>query len=294
MVIRPDDRVATVIGRDESLIDVFIALSPAFARLRNAGMRRVMARLVTVEQAARVAGVDATELVARLNAHIAGTATEDAPMKKDESAAAGGIPHETGGAAAQEPAALASIPPEKRVELDVRAQLRAGEEPFSRIMATRRAVPADGAFAVRAIFEPVPLYAVMRQHGFAHFTQQLGDDDWRVWFFAAPENAAPDASDAPAIPAHEAPHAASAGDTDAGVVVLDVRGLEPPEPMMRTLAALEQLPPGGTLVQMNVRVPQFLLPLLEERGFTYEVREQDPGLVRVFIRHRTADGAVGR
>jgi uncharacterized protein (DUF2249 family) len=72
------------------------------------------------------------------------------------------------------------------------------------------------------------------------------------------------------------------------VVILDVRDLEPPEPMVRTLAALEELPPGGTLLQINVRVPQFLLPRLEERGFTYEIREQAPDLVRVFIRHGTA------
>jgi uncharacterized protein (DUF2249 family) len=68
------------------------------------------------------------------------------------------------------------------------------------------------------------------------------------------------------------------------VVVLDVRDLEPPEPMVRTLEALEKLQPGATLVQLNVRVPQFLLPQLTERGFTYEVREQGPELVRVFIR----------
>jgi uncharacterized protein (DUF2249 family) len=58
--------------------------------------------------------------------------------------------------------------------------------------------------------------------------------------------------------------------------------------MVRTLAALEQLPAGATLVQINVRVPQFLLPLLEERGFTYEMREQGPDVVRVFIRRNTA------
>jgi hypothetical protein len=45
------------------------------------------------------------------------------------------------------------------------------------------------------------------------------------------------------------------------------------------------MPPGRTLVQINVRVPQFLIPKLEERGFTYEVREQSAGLVRIFIRH---------
>ena len=73
---------------------------------------------------------------------------------------------------------------------------------------------------------------------------------------------------------------------DADVIVLDVRGLEPPEPMVRTLEALAEMPRGKTLVQINVRVPQFLLPKLTERGFTYDIREQGPDLVRLFIRHR--------
>jgi hypothetical protein len=54
--------------------------------------------------------------------------------------------------------------------------------------------------------------------------------------------------------------------------------------MVRTLAALETLPADATLVQINVRVPEFLLPQLEQRGFTYEVREQKRDLVRLFIR----------
>ena len=65
---------------------------------------------------------------------------------------------------------------------------------------------------------------------------------------------------------------------------LDVRGLEPPQPMMRTLAALETLPAGHELVQVNVRVPQFLLPMLAERGFAFAVDEShaDRVLVRIW------------
>lgn len=171
------------------------------------------------------------------------------------------------------PAELAAIPAAKVITVDVREELRAGREPFSQIMAARAQVPPGGALSVRAIFEPVPLYAVMKKQGFEHFTQMHADDDWQVWFFPA---AAAASAPAPAAPALQ-------GEAE-NVVVLDVRGLEPPEPMTRTLEALQQLPAGATLVQLNVRVPQFLLPMLEERGYTYEVREQEPGLVRVFIR----------
>lgn len=286
MVIRGEDRVSTVLARDETLIDVFVSLSPAFERLRNMRMRKVMSRLVTVEQAARMAGVDAVDLVARLNKHVAGDSGGEAVTQSAGAASVANEAASVHGVEEAMPPLLARIPAAKRVELDVRAELRAGEEPFSRIMATLREVPDGGAFAVRAIFEPVPLYAVLGRQGLAHYTQQLGADDWRVWFY-------PDADTAVRAHASEGTAAAAdaAGDHDAddAVVVLDVRGLEPPEPMLRTLAALESLPTGHTLVQLNVRAPQFLLPLLEERGFTYVVREQAPDLVRVFIRQRTAD-----
>lgn len=255
MVIRRNDRISDVLRSDESLIDVLVALSPAFERLRNPAMRKVMSRLVTVEQAARMANVDADLLVARLNGHALGIpagTTEENPLE----------------------ATAPNIPEELIVDLDVREDLRNGREPFSRIMAARRELPDGGALRVRAIFEPVPLYRVMEKQGLQYFTEELGPEDWRAWFFAG--GAAPSSD-----PAAPAPNAEDAGE---GVIVLDVRGLEPPEPMVRTLAALEELPDGATLLQINVRVPQFLLPLLEERGFSYEVREQSPDLVRLFIR----------
>ena len=155
------------------------------------------------------------------------------------------------------PLALQVVETTDLVEADVREELRAGKEPFARIMAARRDVPEGGGLVVRAIFEPVPLYAVMAKQGFAHHTEKLADDDWRVWFYR-------------------------------DVTVLDVREMEPPEPLAFTLAALETLAPGGTLVQVNVRTPQFLLPRLAERGFAYEIREVAPGRVHLFIRRPLA------
>ncbi|HSK21167.1 MAG TPA: DUF2249 domain-containing protein [Longimicrobiales bacterium] len=275
MVIARTDRVSTVIGRDESLIDVFASLSPAFERLRSPGMRKVMARLVTVEQAARMAGVDADELVSRLNGHEAARDVAANTMTEADNVAA----MDTG----SKPAALAAIDNERIVVLDVRDELRAGREPFSLIMGALRSVPEGGALVIRAIFEPVPLYAVMKRQGLEHWTEELAADDWRVSFFPP---TAEEAAQEKGSPGSTTPGSVDdAADPEGDVIVLDVRGMEPPEPMMRTLAALEELPVGATLLQINVRVPQFLLPMLEERGFTYHVREQEQDLVRVFIRH---------
>jgi len=302
MVIRLTDRVAAVLARDERLIEVFVSLAPTFEKLRNPAMRKVMARLVTVEQAARVAGIDPLLLIERLNAALDGggarLGAEPVPSGRgDTSPPTAQVPSTISPvSAADRPAAipptLAAVPEAAIVDIDVRPDLRRGEEPFSKIMAARRRVPPGGVLRVRVTFEPVPLYAVLGKQGFEHWTERLADDDWRVWFYSAP--VAPDLAVPPgatrAAEAAEADGPASpAAGHDDDVVVLDVRGLEPPEPMLRTLEALERLPRGKTLVQLNVRVPQFLLPQLAERGFTYEVREQGKDLVRIFIRHSADD-----
>ena len=266
-MIRASDRVASVLAQDERLLDVFVAASPAFEKLRSSAMRKTMARLVTVEQAARIAGIDPAALVGRLNEVLGGApAAADAAWSPDLDTPA----------LAPVPDALRALPDDQLVDLDVREDLRAGREPFARILEAARALPAGHVLRVRAIFEPAPLYPVLARRGLAHATERLAEDDWRVWFHH-------DASAASAgAPSPDEDIAALGED----VIVLDVRGLEPPEPMVRTLEALATMPRGATLVQLNVRVPQYLLPKLEERGFTYEVREQRADLVRLFIRHR--------
>lgn len=64
---------------------------------------------------------------------------------------------------------------------------------------------------------------------------------------------------------------------------LDNRGLEPPQPMMRTLSALEELKPGETLVIINDRRPMFLYEQLDDLGYTYETTELSTGGFQIEI-----------
>ena len=159
--------------------------------------------------------------------------------------------------ATEMPVEIVSVGVEGITDLDVRDDLRNGREPFSRIMEAQQLVPAGGVLRLRATFEPVPLYHALKRSGFSHWTQRLADDDWEVWFYR--------------------------GDF-ARTVKIDVRGLEPPEPMQRTLEMLEQIDPDTSLVQVNSRVPQMLLPFLEDRGFEYVLISEDAGTVTGLIR----------
>lgn len=270
------ERVSEVLAREESLVEVFVRQGPQFAKLRNRAMRRVMARLVTVEQVARMAGVEPAALVAELNAVLGIAPLPQAPAADS--------------ASGRDPGPGLEHPPHRPVvEVDVREDLRAGREPFSKIMAAVAELGDARVLLLRTPFEPIPLYAVLGKRGLAHEARAESAGDWTVWFWAPSGNK----------PGISAPHGAAAtpGTAAADIpesqqavprtVRLDVRGLAPPEPMLRTLAALEALPEDHTLVQVNARVPQFLLPVLQERGFTWEIDETAAD--RVIVRIRRAD-----
>jgi len=277
------DRVSDVLARDEALVEVFVRQSHHFTKLRNRTMRKVMARLVTVEDAARIAGADATALVGELNAALG--------IASDSGVTVGGVDEARVLRPEASPASAAPGRPSGAtvVEVDVREDLRAGREPFSRIIAAVQAAGAGEVLWLRATFEPVPLYTVLAKRGYAYEARAEGPEDWSVWFWRPERSGGEPAAAAtpPAKPADTEAASEAPREPATATVRLDVRGLEPPEPMVRTLAALETLSEGHTLVQINVRVPQFLLPILAERGYVWEVDESPADHVVVRIRRRT-------
>lgn len=69
-------------------------------------------------------------------------------------------------------------------------------------------------------------------------------------------------------------------------IQLDARGLEPPQPMMKILEAVANLPTDATLAARTDRQPLLLYPQLEQRGFTYETTKQSDGSHLTYIRRR--------
>jgi uncharacterized protein (DUF2249 family) len=174
------------------------------------------------------------------------------------------------------PAALAGIPPARHVHLDVRADIRSGGEPFAKIMAAVKALQPDQALELCTPFEPLPLYRVLGKQGLAHWAQAKAADEWSVWFYRD-EAGAPEAG---RTAAEQASHMRT--------LTIDVRDLEPPQPMAIVLERLDTLAVNEQLVVIHSRRPLFLYPLLEERGFVHETEEHAPGLVRIVIRRKTA------
>ncbi|WP_449620268.1 DUF2249 domain-containing protein [Robertmurraya sp. Marseille-Q9965] len=66
-------------------------------------------------------------------------------------------------------------------------------------------------------------------------------------------------------------------------MILDNRGLEPPNPMMRTLQALEKLEKGKSLKIINDRRPMFLYEQLDELGYKHTTEPNEDGSFTIEI-----------
>jgi uncharacterized protein (DUF2249 family) len=256
-MITAETNLGELLDEHPELVEVLAGRHDHFARLRNRVLRRLMAPRVTVGQAAGLAGVPVADLVTVLRRALGEPA---------EPLAASPAHAPTPVRPVLRPAELDRL---HVVELDVRDDLRRGEEPFTRIMAAIKALGISEALVIRAPFEPIPLYDVLGRRGLVHWTEQRARDDWCVWFHRG--GSAP-------VPPAEPTSASGAAET------IDVRGLEPPLPMVRVLERIDTLVPGTSLTVLHERRPLFLYPQLDARGFQHETDEPEPGLVRIRIR----------
>lgn len=262
-------KISEVLQRYPQLLDTLIDLSPAFAKLRNPLLRKVQARLVTVQQAAGIAGLDPALLTRRLN-HAAGiTAPDDADATSAGSA---------GLAPVERPSWVDDAP--VAATLDVRPILARDEEPFKAIMDASREVPAGSVLRLTVGFEPLPLYDALGKQGFTHWAEREDGDAWDVRFLRERDRAVAKTAQRTSGIAWSEPAIAE--------VTIDVSELVPPEPMVKILQTLETLPVGGRLLVHHVRRPIHLYDRLDEMGYPHATRELAPDRVEVMIEKRAA------
>lgn len=163
------------------------------------------------------------------------------------------------------------------VDLDVRPILRGGGEPFEKIMKTVEGLRPDQGLRLYATFKPIPLLQVLGAKGFTFDARELDGGDWEVLFrrATAPE---PAAQALPATPQDETEWPEPAQH-------MDNRELDPPEPMVRILAAIEELESGQVLSALLCREPTFLFPELAKRGHAWRGDfEPDGTTYKIFVR----------
>jgi hypothetical protein len=169
-------KVGELLDAYPELEAVLIAQAPPFARLRNPVLRRTVARVATLQQAAAVGGLEVRALVIALRRAAAQTIDETC-----DDAAALAMTDAFG-------AARPAWADEGRVSavLDAEAMLAKGQVPLPVVTEAARALVVGQVLRVDAGFKPVPLVEALTRQGFRCWVREMGPERFEAYFGPRP------------------------------------------------------------------------------------------------------------
>lgn len=174
--------VAEVLERWPELEPVLVAQAPAFRKLRNPVLRRTVARVATLEQAAGIAGLSPRALVVALRRAVG----QPVDGLDEDRAARGARASET------TPDAGETAPPAwletSRIvrTIDADALLDAGEVPLHAAFAAARSLGPGDVLEVVASFRPIPLVENFEKQGLACSLRSGPDGRFHLYATRAP------------------------------------------------------------------------------------------------------------
>lgn len=168
-VITPKTRVLQMIEAYPQLEAVLVAMVPAFKKLQNPVLRRTVARVATLQQAAAVGSIPVEELVNRLRREVG----------QDLYAGGAGTAYRTERPAWFDAARVAR-------ELDARPLLAAGEQPVNQAMADLAALAPGAIYKLSAPFLPAPLIDKGVSLGLEHWLVKQAEESFEVYFYKKP------------------------------------------------------------------------------------------------------------
>lgn len=139
-------------------------------------------------------------------------------------------------------------------------------------------LPVGQHFILLNDHDPVPLYYQFNAEfpeAFSWEYLERGPEEFRVKITKL--QAVVGRTPTPPVPAASAVAGADIKAVAGAAREVDVRGLEPPEPLVRILDQLESLPAGAILRAHTDREPCHLFGEAEQRGFRHDCKEQADG-----------------
>lgn len=147
--ITPDTRVAELLDAYPALEDVLIHQAPAFKALKNPVLRRTVAKVATLSQAARVGGVPVRQLIVALR-RAAGQPVDEVEWNSASSPDAE--------ISSERTAAPDWLDENKvRATIDADALLAVGESPLAKVQHALRELSDGEIVRINSSFRPEPL-----------------------------------------------------------------------------------------------------------------------------------------
>ncbi|HWQ53175.1 MAG TPA: DUF1858 domain-containing protein [Bryobacteraceae bacterium] len=167
LLITPETKVGALLDAYPGIEEHLIAWVPAFSKLKNPILRKTVARVATLEQAARIGGIGARELVRKLR----------------EATGQEAIP-ETACMEGPSPAGAPTWLADDRVaaEIDADAMLETGEHPIGKVRQTVANLRTGEILRLTSSFRPAPLIDTMARGGVAVYSAEIAPGRYATYF----------------------------------------------------------------------------------------------------------------
>ncbi|MCP5110695.1 MAG: DUF1858 domain-containing protein [bacterium] len=168
--ITPETKVGALLEAYPGVDDVLIEWAPAFAKLKNPILRKTVAKVATLEQAARVGGVSTRDLVRKLReATGQGSGLE--------------VLSDTPNAAPDDGGPPAWLDNERvRHTIDADEMLKTGVHPLGKVRESTTALQPGEIVKLVSAFRPEPLIEAMRNAGLAVYSHQASPGQHATYF----------------------------------------------------------------------------------------------------------------
>ncbi len=264
MIVTKDTKISTLINENEASIEAIATLNKNFRKLKNPLLRKMLAPRVSISDAAKIGNSSVEDILEKLAA--IGFEIENYEEKET-------INNKN---------FTKNMRKNKIVEFDARPILEGGIDPFKQIMEKLKLLKADETLLIINTFEPVPLLNVLKSKGYEYEVERPEQGIVHTYLTKMQ-----DAGESAVDDVDESNIELSFADAEkrfAGrMKEVDVRDLEMPMPMVSILEELEQLGNGDALYVHHKRLPQYLLPELENRNYKMVTQEIDNDNLKIII-----------
>ena len=167
LIITPKTKIFDLLEAYPDLEDVLITSAPEFKKLRNPVLRKTIARITSISQAAVIGNLNVEDLVNRLR--------EKAGQSSLDQIEEAGHTYNT------------LLPGWFNNNLiintiDIREMLNRGEQPVHEVLSAAKKLTGDDILEIIAPFIPAPLIDKATGLGYAHWLDKRSGSEYRVYF----------------------------------------------------------------------------------------------------------------
>lgn len=257
MIVTRNTKISKILRENMDAIEVIATINKHFKKLKNPVLRRVLAPRVTVKDAAKIGNISTNTFLKHLEA------------------AGFQVVYEQEEASHQNPDNKNLTLDRKNVVLlDVRPIILAGNDPFADIMKAIKNLKKGQTLELINVFEPTPIIQILEEKGYKSWTEKIDSEEYHTYFSKQTNETTEDS--VLESPIEEGSFEEKLLSYGENLREIDVQYLEMPEPMVTILKEIDQLPEGYVLLVHHKKVPQFLLPELKTRNYTWMHKEIGP------------------